>query len=223
MNKVCFNYENKIIGFNLENSKNYINLFDIDSVEKTCYRKTNVDVLDNIGRRVFIKQHKLTKKSMLISSLMENDYEDEDFDYIKKTESKLIPYNSKLNNESYNFAFDDILEIKKNQLIEKYNCNDCYLIEIFNDIFENNYSQNCVIGENFVRINSDSTLKTNKVILPPHKEILLYCESTNDFDIYINGEKCKTNEFIKNNEEEITIEFKCDLLVTIDSFAILIN
>lgn len=223
MNKICFNQFNEIIGFNLCNCSNYINIFDVDNIAKTVYKESLEEKLDSIGRRIFLQKHKRLKKSTYISSMEIDDFEDDNFIYEKQYICVKKPHISYLSNESHNFTLEDILNSKKEQLIEKYNAQDCILFENFDNIFDNSSTQKCLLGKTFIRIDNGSKLHSNEITIPEHSQIFIYCESDNDINILLDGKKVALNKFIKHSSKNIKLEIKSKEKSNIYSIAILIK
>ncbi len=223
MNKICFNQFNEIIGFNLCNCSNYINIFDVDNINKTVYRESLEEKLDSIGRRIFLQKHKRLKKSTYISSMELDDYEDDNFTYEKQYINIKKPYISYLCSESQNFTLEDILKSKKEQLIEKYNAKDCILFENFDNVFDNTSTQKCLLGKTFIRIDNSSKLYSNEIVLPEHSQMLIYCESDKDINIISDEKKIALNKFIKHTSDKINLEIKTKEKSNIYSIAILIK
>lgn len=224
MNKVCFNSNNEIIGFNINNCFDYINIELIDNIEKTVLEKVKEEKLDTFGRRTFVKRHKLLKKHVEISSMKENDFEDENFIYEKQYVFTEKPRKSYLINESYNFTMEDILNEKRKQLKEKFGAKDCILFETFdNEIFDNESNTNLVIGKTFIRLNNESNFSINKLEIPKHSQVLIYCENDNEITISEKENNININEYFKHSAKYLNLSIKSSEKVNIYSFAILIK
>lgn len=218
MYKVCFDKNDKIIGFNVKNCISYINLFNITNVNKCISEDKYVEELDSFGRRVFIKKHKKTGNTVLVSSMENRDFfEDELFEYtkkIKKIQEEKIIY---LVNECDKFTIEDIINAKKEQLIEKYECSDCELFEIFDNVKGENY----VGGKNFIRINENSQIELDKVKCKKNSNVIIYCENDKNINITLNKKMVNGNEFLKVTAENIKLGFNSDEEINIYSIAIL--
>lgn len=205
MYKVCFNEKDQIIGFNISNCIRYINLFNIEDVTKEIFEDKTIEQLDSYGRNVFIKKHKETGNCVFVSS-MENDdfFEDELFEYEKQYKIVKQKKVVSLLNECNLFTLEDIIDIKKNQLINKYQCSDCQLYETFEDMQGSKY----IRGKNFIRINNTSELLLNKLKHKKNSEMQIYYETDKNIDIFLNNKKANCENIYKITTEKIKLEFK---------------
>lgn len=218
MYKVCFNEDNKIIGFNIKNCINYVNIFDIANVTKEILCDKYVEKLDSLGRRTFLKKHKETGHTIVISAMEKDDFfEDELFEYTKifdKIQEKKIIY---LVNESDKFTFNDIIETKKSQLLNKYGCSSCLLFETFDNIYGENY----ISGNNFIRITKDSKVEFDNIKCKKTADVLIYCENNNGTEIMLNNKVIEENKFCRTNANNIKLQLQSDDVVDVYSIAIL--
>lgn len=218
MYKVCFNEDNKIIGFNMKNCIRYVNIFDISNVTKEILCDKYIEKLDVLGRRMFLKKHKETGKTVVISSMAKDEFfEDELFEYTKifdKVQEKKTIY---LTNESDKFALNDIIEAKKSQLLNKYECSSCILFESFDNISGENY----ISGENFLRINSNSKVELNNIKCKKTANVMIYCENNNGTEILLNDKVIEENTFCRTNANNIKLQLQSNNTVDIYSIAVL--
>lgn len=223
MNKVCFDINDKIIGFNINNCYNFINIDDVDNIYKIVYDDKVEEKLDTFGRKIFIKQHKAMRKSMQVALMTDNDFEDNDFIYKKQYEIKKAERKSYLTSESNNFSFEDIINEKCKQLVNKYSSNECLLFETFNnEIFNNDLNVNCIIGKTFIRLNEESVLNIS-LNIDKHSQILIYCETDNNIDIKLKDNIVCAHEYIRHSSKKINLTITAKNNTNIYSFGILIK
>lgn len=218
MYKVCFNEDNKIIGFNIKNCINYVNVFDIVSITKEILCDKYVEKLDSLGRRTFFKKHKATGKTIIISTMETSDFfEDELFEYTKIFEKVQETKTIYLVNESDKFTLDDIIEAKKEQLLNKYECSSCMLFESFDNIKGENY----ISGKNFIRITSDATVELENIKCKKSANVIIYCENNNGTEILLNNKVVEQNALCKVNANNIKLQLTSNIDVDVYSIAVL--
>lgn len=218
MYKVCFNEDNKIIGFNIQNCINYVNIFDIVSVTKEISYDKHVDKLDSFGRRTFLKKHKKTGDTIVISTMETDDFfEDELFEYTKIVEKIQETKTIHLVNESDKFTLDDIIEAKKEQLLRKYECSSCMLFESFDSISGENY----ISGNNFIRITNDSKIELDAIKCKKSTDVIVYCENSNGTEILLNNKAVEQNTLCRVNADNIKLQLTSNTDVDIYSIAVL--
>lgn len=224
MNKICLNQNNEIIGFNMNNCFNFINIENVDDIYKIVNETHNVEKLDEFGRTIFTKQHKALNKKMNIALMAEDDsFDDNDFLYTKQYEQKVTQRKSYLINESNNFTFEDLVDEKVKQLKNKFGADECILFETFNnDIFVNDCNNNCIIGNTFMKINSESDLNIT-IDLEKHSQIMIYCESDNDVVFKIKNNIMLQNEYVKHTTKKLNLNITTENVSNIYSIAILIK
>lgn len=218
MYKVCFNEDNKIIGFNINNCISYINIFDIANVTKEILCDKYVEKLDGFGRRTFLKKHKETGNTTIISSMEKEDFfEDELFEYTKMFKKIYEKRIVRLVDECDKFTLNDIVEAKKCQLISKYECSSCELFESFDNINGENY----ISGKNFIRITNNSKVELDNIKCKKTSNVMIYCENNNKTEILLNDNIIEENKFCKAGTNNIKLELKSNNEVDIYSIAVL--
>lgn len=204
MKKICFDKKNKIIGFDLEDSRYYINVFYINNIYKNIQKSIKINDVDDLGRKKYrIENNK--KIPLLID---------------KEVKSKCF-----LEIEPNEFNVNDIIDIKKNQLIKKYNCSDCLLEELLGDDVFNFKGATC--GKNILKILSNNEIISNK-ISTEYEKFYIYYEADNELTIEysyngINYHKFYFNEVLKSTNSGFTIKISSKKETNIYSFAILLQ
>lgn len=220
MYKVCFDEDNKIIGFNIDKCMSYINLFDITHVSKKIKENRKEDKLDSIGRRIFKKINKITKTRSTHFCTSDCNFEDNDYTYEKEYNTVEYYNEYSLLNESNMFTEEDIVNEKKKQLQNKFEANGCLIIELFNSLDEDIKLSNCVLYKDYLKVNNKSEICIN-FKLETHKEILIYCESNNDLKFLYNENEVNNNEYIKHRSKNVELKIESSENADIYSIAIL--
>ena len=110
------------------------------------------------------------------------------------------------------------------QLKEQFNSKDCLLFETFNnEIFDNDLTTDCIVGKTFLRLNENSEINVNKIQLPKHSQLLIYCECDNDIDIEVKENIINLNEYFRHSSKELSFKINCKQKTNIYSIAILIK
>lgn len=181
MYKVCFNENDNIVGFDLSNSIYYINLFNIKDVRKEITEYDYTQKSDSFGRKLYYMIGDDNVKIETPHTDMINcKYEPIMVKKPRKRDAELIF-------ESNLFSENDIVIEKRKQLIDKYKCSDCLLFELLDENDDVQFD-NVISGTNIIRILENSETVSNKILLPKHKNISIYCESDYELDIKISGD-----------------------------------
>ena len=219
MEKVCFDDNNNLIGFNLQDSTNFINLFNIN-INKTIMEFKNINAKDSLGRQLYKIIDKNTNKEIISNQIINNEEFEIEKYKIPSEKKKVI---SLLNNIG-DFTIDDIMLEKSRQLKEKYKCNDCIAYELLND----NIKFNTDMGKNVIKIYANKEISSNQIKLNDPNQIAIYYESDNDLQIEIsannrNWKSINKEEYIDFNNRNLYIKFLSSKDSNIYSVAILIR
>lgn len=221
MYKICFDKDDNIIGFDLENPIYYINLLEINNVEKEIDEIIDKHEIDSLGRKIYLKIN--TGGDVIGKTVYIND---NNFTYKPSYKQIVNKRMVKLIVEPDKFTIDDILQIKKDQLISKYECSDCILFELFND--DNILKSGVNTGKNIINLCECCEVSSNKINIDNNSQISIYYESNNNLEIYVsdnnkNFSQMLENEFININKKNIYLKIKSHQEVDIFCIAILLK
>lgn len=216
MEKICFDKNDKIIGFNLKKSLYHVNLFYLHGINKQINKTRKINATDSLGRQLYYKIDSNnvtsyideTKKSLYKPFLIDKNYVMESY----------------LTYEPNQFNLQDIINIKKNQLLENFKCKECILDELLND---NIFKFDGIQGKNFIRIINDNII-SQCINLNNNKNIAIYYESDNDIKIDISYDgityvEIEKEKFINYEYDSIFLKLKSPIETNIYSICILIN
>ncbi len=182
MKKVCFDKNDNIIGFDLQNADNFINLFDINGVNKIMKEYDEVQVKDSLGRKLY----KVGNDSLYVIT---DDIDNVKEDVTVKEFTTLVPTNVEysLTINPDKFSIGDIIEEKNKQLINYFGCTNC----IGNELVENDnqIKFNCDSGKNVIKVYPNQDIFSNQIKLSGETQIAIYSESDEELQIEISANK----------------------------------
>lgn len=213
MYNVCFDFNDNIIGFNLINSLYHVNLFYLHDIKKIVQKIEKIHAQDSLGRKLY---QDLNDNKIVSYKINENS--------IPYMIDKIFNKELYLEYDSNEFNLNDILEIKYNQLSEKFNCDYCILDEFLSD--QNLFNFNATSGKNLMIINNDAI--SQEINLENYSDFAVYCESTNDVLLEISYDnksfqKISKETFIKKENNSIYIKIIAPQKTNIYSFALLLK
>ena len=220
MEKICFNNKNELIGIDLNDSINFINLFDIN-INKKIKQYKNENAKDSLGRQLYKIIDKNTNEYTISNQIINNnELQTEKYIYQVpiKTEISLL-------NNIDQFTIDDIINEKKNQLQQIYDFNDCILYELLN---EEDITFNTDMGKNIIKVYKDKEIISNQLKINNAEQVAIYYESDDDLQIEISANKriwksINKGEYINFNNKNMYIKFLSPNDTNIYSVAILIK
>jgi hypothetical protein len=222
MYKVCLDNNNNIVGFDLKNSIYYINLFDINNVTKDIKQYKEEQLKDSLGRKLYYQHNKQEDDTSVVYIIDNNST---NYEYTPIITNIPIINEVFLIKDTNYFSLDNLISIKKEQLIKNFNCKDCILYEMLDSPA---ITFNANIGKNVIKIYSNSEAISNKIEMSNNSKIAIYYEANQDLNIAISDDaktwiQIKRNEFIDYNNKEIFIKFISTTETDITSISILIN
>ena len=213
MYSVCMNDDNKIIGINLSNNDNFINIFDIN-FSKQINEENMMQSIDSLGRKLYKEINKETGITTITSNISNTDLYN--YEPIMIAYPKKVDYDFVSNIEK--FSYKDIIDQKKKQLIDKYKCKDCILYEFIDeqDLFD------CNTGKNTLIIDSETI--SNKIQLSDVNEIYIYIEGNVNVQVS-NDQKnwIDITNFIDFKYKKLYIKLMSENIAKVYSLAILIR